>query len=74
MGCTSEAIWASALEGDVTAGGPKAFFDDRFVRISQTAYMHPASDKVLHAGGAPQAECYGRNRGDIESADRLLGE
>lgn len=60
-------IWASALEGDVAAGGPNVFFDDRFVQISQTAYMDPASDKVYVLAVLCSAECYGRNRGDIES-------
>ncbi|MDH4112645.1 MAG: hypothetical protein OEV60_08200 [Actinomycetota bacterium] len=60
-------IWASALEGDLTAGGGDVFFDDRFVQISQTAYMDPASDKVYVLAVLCSAECYGRNRGDIES-------
>jgi hypothetical protein len=60
-------IWASALESDVTAGGPNVFFDDRFVQMSQTAYMDPASDKVYVLAVLCSAECYGRNRGDIES-------
>jgi hypothetical protein len=60
-------IWASALEGDVTTDGGAVLFDDRFVQISQTAYMDPASDKVYVLAVLCSAECYGRNRGDIES-------
>jgi hypothetical protein len=60
-------IWASALEGDLAAGGGEVLFDDRFVQISQTAYMDPASDKVYVLAVLCSAECYGRNRGDIES-------
>lgn len=60
-------IWASALEGDPAAGGGKVLFDDRFVQISQTAYMDPASDRVYVLAVLCSAECYSRNRGDIES-------
>jgi hypothetical protein len=61
-------IWASALAStDAALGGPDVFFDDRFVQISQTAYMDPASDKVYVLAVLCSAECYGRNRGDIES-------
>jgi hypothetical protein len=60
-------IWASALEGNTSTGGTDVFFDDRFVHISQTAYMDPASDKVYVLAVLCSAECFGRNRGDIES-------
>jgi hypothetical protein len=60
-------IWASALEGDVATDGGSILFDDRFVQISQTAYMDPASDKVYVLAVLCSAECYSRNRGDIES-------
>lgn len=60
-------IWASALEGDAAAGGSTVFFDDRFVHVSQTAYLDPASDKVYVLAVLCSAECFGRNRGDIES-------
>jgi hypothetical protein len=61
-------IWASALEGgEAATGGGTVLFDDRFVQISQTAYMDPASDKVYVLAVLCSAECYGRNRGDIES-------
>ena len=60
-------IWASALEGTAATDGGSVLFDDRFVQISQTAYMDPASDKVYVLAVLCSAECYGRNRGDIES-------
>jgi hypothetical protein len=60
-------IWASALEGDLAAGGSEVLFDERFVQISQTAYLDPGSDKVYVLAVLCSAECYGRNRGDIES-------
>ena len=60
-------IWASALEGDTATGGSTVFFDDRFVHISQTAYLDPESDKVYVLAVLCSAECFGRNRGDIES-------
>jgi hypothetical protein len=60
-------IWASALEGNITTGGSDVFFDDRFVHVSQTAYLDPASDKVYVLAVLCSAECFGRNRGDIES-------
>jgi hypothetical protein len=60
-------IWASALEQNGAAGGGQVLFDDRFVQISQTAYLDPASDKVYVLAVLCSAECYGRNRGDIES-------
>jgi hypothetical protein len=60
-------IWASALEGNAPSGGSSVLLDDRFVQISQTAYMDPASDRVYVLAVLCSAECYGRNRGDIES-------
>ena len=60
-------IWASALEEAAASEGGSVLFDDRFVQISQTAYMDPASDKVYVLAVLCSAECYGRNRGDIES-------
>ena len=61
-------IWASALSGDAAEGnGGSVLLDDRFVQISQTAYMDPASDRVYVLAVLCSAECYGRNRGDIES-------
>jgi len=61
-------IWASALTGEAAAdNGSSVLLDDRFVQISQTAYMDPASDKVYVLAVLCSAECYGRNRGDIES-------
>lgn len=60
-------IWASALEQNGSAGGGQVLIDDRFVQISQTAYLDPASDKVYVLAVLCSAECYGRNRGDIES-------
>ncbi|HJR97201.1 MAG TPA: hypothetical protein VJ979_04775 [Actinomycetota bacterium] len=61
-------IWASALTGEASAdNGSSVLLDDRFVQISQTAYMDPASDKVYVLAVLCSAECYGRNRGDIES-------
>ncbi|MGZ8629731.1 MAG: hypothetical protein ACXWZF_02005 [Actinomycetota bacterium] len=59
-------IWASALEESGATGG-SVLFDDRFVQISQTAYLDPASDKVYVLAVLCSAECFGRNRGDIES-------
>jgi hypothetical protein len=60
-------IWASALEAGATADSGTVLFDDRFVHVSQTAYMDPASDRVYVLAVLCSAECYGRNRGDIES-------
>ena len=35
--------------------------------MTQTAYMDPAIDKVYFLAVLCEADCYGRNRGDIES-------
>ena len=51
-------IWASALEGDADAGRRRSvLFDDRFVHISQTAYMDPASTRSTcwRCSAAPSA-------------------
>ena len=47
--------------------------DDDYLHINQTAYVDPSSDKVYFLAVLCSAECYGRNRGDIEIGDRLLG-
>jgi hypothetical protein len=61
-------ISASALSGEAAAGnGSSVLLDDRFVQISQTAYMDPDSDRVYVLAVLCSAECYGRNRDDIES-------
>ncbi len=59
-------IWASALENPGASGG-SVLFDDRFVQISQTAYLDPASDKVYVLAVLCSAECFSRNSGDIRS-------
>ncbi|MGH2540285.1 MAG: hypothetical protein ACRDGK_07170 [Actinomycetota bacterium] len=59
-------VWATALENP-GATGSSVLFDDRFVQISQTAYLDPASDKVYVLAVLCSAECFSRNRGDIES-------
>jgi hypothetical protein len=61
----------SALEFVLGASGggdePPTLLDDDYLHINQTAYMDPSSDKVYILAVLCSADCYARNRGDIET-------
>lgn len=52
----------------VRGAGAPAFLNDTYVQVSQTAYFDEATDRVYVLAVMCSAECYSRNRGDIESA------
>ena len=66
-------VSVSALEFVVSggsvggSGGAGALLNDDYVHINQTAYMDPSSDKVYILAVLCSADCYARNRGDIET-------
>ncbi len=61
----------SALEfvlGESGGGDdPPTILDDDYLHINQTAYIDPSSDKVYILAVLCSAECYSRNRGDIDT-------
>jgi len=61
----------SALEFVLGESGadedPPTLLDDDYLHINQTAYVDPSSDKVYILAVLCSAECYGRNRGDIDT-------
>ncbi len=63
----------SALETvlGVDGGGSRevssTLLDDDYLHINQTVYMDPSADRVYILAVLCSADCYARNRGDIES-------
>lgn len=64
-------VLISALETVQGAGGeagePSVLVSDDYLHINQTAYMDPSTDKVYILAVLCSADCYERNRGDIET-------
>ena len=61
----------SALEAALGLGGASgdasSLANDEYLHINQTAYMDPSADKVYILAVLCSAECYERNRDDIET-------
>ena len=61
----------SALETvqgpDGGAEGASVLVSDDYLHINQTAYVDPSSDKVYILAVLCSADCYARNRGDIQT-------
>jgi hypothetical protein len=64
-------VAASALKalnaGTAGAGSAPSFLSDSYIQMSQTAYYDPSTDKVFFLAVLCDANCYSRNRGDIET-------
>lgn len=64
-------VAASALTalnaGTATSGSDPSFLSGEYIQMSQTAYYDPGTDKVYFLAVLCEAECYNRNRGDIET-------
>jgi hypothetical protein len=61
------ALEAVGIGSGGSGAGAGALLSDEYVHINQTAYMDPSSDKVYILAVLCSAECYERNRGDIET-------
>lgn len=55
------------VEGIGGAGGASLLVSDDYLHINQTAYMDPTTDKVYILALLCSADCYARNRSDIET-------
>jgi hypothetical protein len=49
------------------SGSDPSFLSGEYIHMSQTAYYDPGTDKVYFLAVLCEAECYNRNRGDIET-------
>lgn len=58
---------ASLNAGGATSTEEPSFLSDRYVQMSQTAYYDPNTDRVYFLAVLCDANCYSRNRGDIET-------
>jgi hypothetical protein len=64
-------VAASALKtlnagGTATSEDP-SFLSDSYIQMTETAYFDPNTDKVYFLAVLCDADCYSRNRGDIET-------
>lgn len=55
------------VEGIAGAGSSSLPLSDDYLHINQTAYMDPTTDKVYVLALLCSADCYARNRSDIET-------
>jgi hypothetical protein len=50
-----------------TTGADPSFLSDEYIQMSQTAYYDPDTDNVYFLAVLCEANCFSRNRGDIET-------
>jgi hypothetical protein len=64
-------VAASALKtlnaGATGTSEDPSFLSDSYIQMTETAYFDPNTDKVYFLAVLCDADCYSRNRGDIET-------
>ena len=56
----------SQLQRALLGGSGVAVLSPEFVQVNQTAYLDPATNRLYFIAVLCSAECYARNRGDID--------
>lgn len=62
-----ETPMTSQLQRALLGGSGVAVLSPEFVQVNQTAYLDPATNRLYFIAVMCSAECYARNRGDIDA-------